>query len=122
MRKKKIVAIVEASSTGFGVFSENLPGITGYAHTIQKAKDDFIAAIIEVNGSNNYEIAYKYDIVSIFEHLSFLDVTETAKRIGINSSLLRQYKSGIVKPSEKQKERILSGLHELGKELINIQL
>ena len=105
MNKKNVSVIIEASSTGFGAYTNDLPGITGYGKTVADAKEDFIVAASEVLEGVKLDVKYKYDLVSIFQHLSFLDVSMTAKRIGINSSLLRQYKSGITPASEKQKER-----------------
>jgi len=43
-----------------------------------------------------------------------------AKRIGMNETLLSQYVQGTKKPSAKQTGKILNGIHEIGKELINI--
>jgi hypothetical protein len=51
-----------------------------------------------------------------------LDATGLAKKIGMNPSLLRQYKSGITLASDKQKQKIEHGLHELGRELLRIRL
>jgi len=61
-------------------------------------------------------------MISLFEHFGMLDVTNLAKRIGLNPSLLRQYKSGLTFASDKQKQRILKGLHELGEELLRVRL
>jgi predicted RNase H-like HicB family nuclease len=136
MKKKKVTAIVEASSTGFGVYSDNLPGITGYGETIEDAKRDIKDAINSVleyhenkgtnpasflnNGQLSWE--YKYDIASIFKYFPMLDATNFAKTIGMNPSLLRQYKSGKTLASDKQKEKIEAGLHALGRELLSVRL
>lgn len=135
MKTKKIIAIIEASSTGFGIYSDDLPGITGYGATIEKAKEDLMDAIEDIleshqeDGttspsflSHSIEFIYKYDIASIFAHFGMLDATNFAKRIKLNPSLLRQYKSGHALASDKQKKKIETGLHELGRELLSVQL
>lgn len=132
MAKRKIEAIIEASSTGFGVYADDLPGITGYGKTVADAKKDIRSALDETilaYGSDVpkelkgvIEFVYKYDIASIFNYFSMLDATNLAKRIGLNSSLLRQYKSGITVASDKQKQKIENGLHELGRELLSVRL
>lgn len=129
---KKIAAIVEASSTGFGVYSERLPGITGYGKSVERAKEDFLTAINETKeayGSKvpkelkgDLEFVFKYDIASIFEHFGMLDASGFAKKIGMNPSLLRQYKTGHAIASEKQKKRIEEGLHRLGRQLLQARL
>jgi DNA-binding transcriptional regulator YdaS (Cro superfamily) len=68
------------------------------------------------------EFVYKYDIESLFKYFGVLDATNFARKIGINPSLLRQYKSGITLAGPKQKQRIEKGLHDLGRELLNIRL
>jgi len=40
----------------------------------------------------------------------------------MNQSLLSQYVNGKKKPSKKQVERIVDGLHDIGKELIELTL
>ena len=137
MKTKKVTAVIEASSTGFGIFSDDLPGITGYGLTIEEAKKDIESAIEDVLESYQEEgdkapawlnegklsFEYKYDMASLFKHFAIFDVSALAKRIGINPSLMRQYKAGITTSiSRKQKEKIEAGLHEVGRSLLNIKL
>lgn len=137
MKTKKVTAIIEASSTGFGIYVDDpeLP-LTSYGGTIDEAKEDLkavLAAMIEYYkkkkdtlpkeyNQGNIEFEYKYDIASIFAHFGMLDATNFAKKIKLNPSLLRQYKTGITAASDKQKKKIESGLHELGRELLSVRL
>jgi hypothetical protein len=57
-----------------------------------------------------------------FESGRMLDATGLAKKIGMNPSLLRQYKTGHTLASDKQKQKIEKGLHELGRELLSVRL
>jgi predicted RNase H-like HicB family nuclease len=75
MKKKQVVAIIEASKTGFGIYSDSLPGITGYGKSVEEAKADMQSAIEEVLeaykedgiepmkelNNGNIEFIYKYD-------------------------------------------------------------
>lgn len=134
MKQKKVTAIIEASSTGFGIYSDDLPGVTAYGETIEEAKKDLTSVIEELVESydkgkapkelndGNLSFTFRYDIASIFEHFGMLDATNFAKKIGMNPSLLRQYKSGKTTASDKQKKKIEEGLHQLGKELLNVRL
>ena len=54
----------------------------------------------------------------IFSRFPQLNVSEVARSIGINKSLLSKYIYGIKKPSEKRKQEIVSSLHKRGRELI----
>lgn len=135
--KRKVLAIIEASNTGFGVYSDALPGITGYGHSIDEAKEDLQSAINDVLeahqedgtaapawlGDGVFDFEYKYDLVSLFEYFGIFDVSALAKKIGINPSLMRQYKNGLTTSiSQKQKSKIESGLHEIGKNLLSVRL
>jgi hypothetical protein len=135
MKKKLVVLTIEASSTGFGVYGDDFP-VTGYGKTIPEAKQDLIDAmnaVLELHkeeGSKpdprfnrgNLKFEYKYDLKSIFEHLFALDVTNFARLIGMNPSLLRQYKTGKTAASEKQKKKIEEGIHKLGRQLLEVRL
>jgi DNA-binding transcriptional regulator YdaS (Cro superfamily) len=45
-----------------------------------------------------------------------------AVRLGINPTLLAQYIQGVKKPSEKQTQKILAGIKQVGKELYELEL
>jgi HTH-type transcriptional regulator/antitoxin HigA len=57
----------------------------------------------------------------LFETCPFLNVTAFAEWIGINPSLMRQYKRGQY-ISEKQVSKIQTAIHKIGKELLAVQL
>lgn len=130
---KKLTAIIEASKTGFGVYADALPGITGYGKSVAEAKKNFQNALTETieayeseelpkHLKGNLDFVYKYDVASIFNYFDMLDTGGLAKRIGMNPSLLRQYKGKHAYASDKQKQKIQEGLHSLGKELLKIRL
>jgi predicted RNase H-like HicB family nuclease len=129
--RKEITVVIEASATGFGVYSHDLPGITGYGKTVAEAKEDFedaISGLLEsespdpaLNGGH-LDYTCQYDLPGVFQHFGMLNLTSLSKKIGINDSLLRQYKNGIVPASEKQRQRIEKGLHDLGNELLRVRL
>lgn len=63
------------------------------------------------------EFEYKYDLQSFFNYFTFLNVSEIAKRAGINPSLMRQYSSGIKKAGEKTYERLSLCMDGIKKDL-----
>ena len=63
---------------------------------------------------NNNEIA------CIFAQFPQLNVSEVARSMGINKSLLSKYIYGIKNPSEQRTMRIKEALHVLGRELIAV--
>lgn len=132
---KKVTAVIEASKTGFGIYvdDDSLP-LTSYGDTIEAAKKDLHEVLRDMikaypkgrlpkayNGGA-LEFVYRYDIASILANFDVFDTSALAKRLGINASLLRQYKGGIAKAGPKQRQKIETGLHELGKELLAVKL
>ena len=100
-------------------------GLNSVGATVAEAKADLIACLddarkdYEQQGHAAYpvEFGYKYDLQSFFEYFSFLNVTEIAKRAGINPSLMRQYASGIKNAGEKTYDRLSSCMSVISREL-----
>lgn len=63
---------------------------------------------------------YENEIATIFGRFPQLNVSEVARSIGINKSLLSKYIYGIKKPSDLRKMQIKKALHALGKELLAV--
>ncbi|MFA7492031.1 MAG: DUF2442 domain-containing protein [Proteiniphilum sp.] len=60
------------------------------------------------------------EIALIFNRFPQLNVSEVARSMGINKSLLAKYIYGIKKPSVERTRQIKNTLHRLGKELIAV--
>ena len=135
---KKILVIIEKGNDG--LFSAYTPEtkstvLNGQGSTVEKAIDEMKEAMQEVielyqetegkipeELKGPFEFEYKYDVPSVFNHFDEINLTTFSRKIGINSSLLRQYKNGLAFASKKQAEKIKNGLHELGKQLSSAQL
>ena len=118
---KKITAIIEkANDGGYGIYAEDsrIP-LFSNGMSEQEAKDEFEALVHEQAEfmrnrqgcypewySENVKIDYRYDMSGFFLAFPFINVSEFAKSVDINPSLMRKYKSGIAKAGEKQKELI----------------
>lgn len=63
------------------------------------------------------EPMYDNEVAAIFAHFPQLNVSEIARNIGINKSLLYKYIYGIKRPSEERMCQIKETLHALGREL-----
>lgn len=59
-------------------------------------------------------------IANVFKRFPQLNVSEVARTIGINKSLLSRYIYGIKKPSEKRTNQILETVRQLGREMAAI--
>ena len=66
------------------------------------------------------DLKFLYDMESFFDFYKVINAKALSERIGMNQSLLAQYIKGIKKPSSAQTKRILEGVHNIGKELSEI--
>ena len=57
------------------------------------------------------------EVGAMFKRFPWLNVSEVARYLGINKSLLARYIYGISKPSEQRIQQIREAFHALGKEL-----
>ena len=132
----KTLALIEKGKDGtFGIYTPNINHtIIGDGETVSDAKADFENSVNETIASyqeqgeylpdelQNIEFEYKYDIASLFNFYNWINVSKIAHAIGINPSLMRQYKSGDTYISEEQVRKIENGLQTLGKEMAKVKL
>lgn len=135
---KKILVVIEKGRDG--LFSAYTPEtqstvLNGQGKTVDEAIADLKESLQEVIESYSeadghipdelhgpFEFEYKYDVPSLFNHFDEINLTTFSRKIGINPSLLRQYKNGLAFASIKQVEKIKNGLHELGKQLSSVRI
>ncbi|NOY95598.1 MAG: helix-turn-helix transcriptional regulator [Chlorobi bacterium] len=124
--KKKIKMIVEKTNTGFSAFSDDYPIFTT-GRTIPELIDNaFEAANLyfdEDRAKITHEnVKFEIDFKQFFQYYKVLNSKFLADKIGMNPTLLSQYVRGHKKPSDTQAEKILSGIHQIGQELSEINL
>jgi len=131
-----ILAIIEKGSDGFySVYIPEIAGLYGTGKTEEEAKENLNEAIemaveyVNETGEcsdykvlmENHTIEYTYDLSSFFQTYNFFDETAFANKIGINATLMHNYKTGIEKASALQKSKILDGIHSLANELHSVR-
>ena len=128
MAKKILVTVEYGENKTYSCYSETLIGdytlIDGDGNTVAEAKADFLRAVEECREIypddkrySELSFEYKYDLRSFFNYFSFLNVSDIAKRAGINPSLMRQYTSGVKTAGEKTYERLSSCIEQIKKDL-----
>lgn len=132
----RVIFILEKSEDEYWVTVKELPGCYASGTTIEEAianvKDAITEHISELKNHNDpvpemflnetYEYQIKYDLQTLFEKFNVINKTVLAGKAGINSSLLRQYSSGLAFASEKQKMKIENAIHEIGSGLLEVCL
>jgi len=133
---KKIEAIVERSSDGtYSVYCVN-EMFSGMGDCAEDAKKDMVSQMeffkkttIEEGLpypkflNEAFEIVYKFDVESLLEYYSgILSLSGMEKITGIHQKQLWNYLHGKSKPRKAQIEKIETGLHNLGNELMSVSL
>jgi len=120
--------IIEKGEDGFwGRIEDKECLITSFGESIDRLKSSMVEAISlyfeELEKPiSNYEFELVMDIQEFFIINDFINISTLAKRIGMNSSLLRQYAKGIKFPSLKQVNKIENAIREIGKQLSTTEL
>jgi predicted RNase H-like HicB family nuclease len=124
--RKKIKITVEKTDTGFSAFCGDYPVFTT-GRTVPELVENALEAAnlyfedegLEFTHDN---LSFEIDFKQFFQYYKVLNSKFLAHKIGMNPTLLSQYVQGHKKPSEKQTEKILAGIHQIGKELSEINL
>ena len=121
--------IVEQTKTGYSAFAEdeNFPVFTT-AKNYEDLKMNMLNALnlyleqTEKKLATAEQIIPKIDLPSFFKFYSVINAKALSQRINMNETLLSQYVNGKKEPSEKQINKILAGVKELGKELMQLEI
>ncbi|HEY9008594.1 MAG TPA: hypothetical protein VIM75_20795 [Ohtaekwangia sp.] len=125
---KKIVVKVERTETGFSAYAEKYAAFTTGKNSIELVRNmvESLNLYFEAEGKGKRvtatDISFEMEVTTIFEIFPVINVRALAGRIGMNHTLLSQYATGKKKASSKQTEKILDGIHEIGRELSELNL
>ena len=131
---KTITIIIEKSADYYDAYAENCEGIYGAGETADAAKADALKGLeLFINSRKkedlpeilheDYNIIFKYDTQSFLNYYNKIFTNVALERLtGINRKLLHHYSSGLKKPREMQRKKIEVALHNLGKELLTVEL
>ena len=130
--KVKIEKQEDGTYIAYNIGDEDF-ALIGTGDTVTMAKEDFFNSIKETKevykdcGEEmpvglESEPTFIFDLSSLFEYYSVLNVSAFARLIGINEALMRQYKRGNTYISDVQLRKIEAGIHKIGKEFQSLQL
>jgi hypothetical protein len=136
MKDNKFLVTIEKDSDGTFIaynVDESPYTLIGRGATVKEAKADFANSMQEVKASEEEREgaaapilsavpAFSFDLSSLFEYYSMLNVSAFARYLGINETLMRQYKKGNIYISEVQLQKIEDGLHRLGADFLGLRL
>jgi predicted RNase H-like HicB family nuclease len=131
----KIFIDIEFNGT-YGASLELLPGCVAVSPTfpelrrrIEEAVAMHLAAMREDGDeipavfNSDYELCYRFDAPALLVHYDGIFTKSALSRMtGINEKQLWHYASGVRHPRPAQRQRIITGLHSLGRELMTVEL
>ena len=122
----KFKFIIERTRTGYSSYEQKHPIFTTGETILELQMNALEATNLYLEdqgkGVTRSNLDFEIDFKQFFEFYKVINSKHLAQRIGMNESLLSQYVTGKKKPSKKQVERIIDGLHEIGRELLEINL
>ena len=118
--------IVEKTDTGFSAYAEDFPIFTT-GKTVPELINNAYEAVQLFFEEENIKISrenlkFEIDFRQFFQYYKVLNSKFLAEKIGMNPTLLSQYIQGRKKPSERQTEKILTGIQQIGRELSEMNL
>ncbi|MDY3521309.1 helix-turn-helix transcriptional regulator [Riemerella anatipestifer] len=123
----KTTFIVEKTNTGYSAYSEN-GNVATVGDTYKELKENMLEALNLFLEEENKplatakDIVIKFDLAQFLEYYNGINIVALSEKIGVNNSLISQYKTGKKYPSEKQAQRIFKGIKSYGTELASIDL
>ena len=124
--KMKITIYIEKTKTGFSAYSDQY-GIFTTGKSIPALIENTIEAAnlyFEDDKANLTQDNFSFivDFKQFFRYYKVLNAKFLARKIGMNETLLSQYVQGRKRPSDRQTSKILEGIHQIGRELSEINL
>ena len=131
---EQVRIIIERTDDLYSAYAENVEGVYGGGETVAEAKQsvvDAIGLLKQYNTDENipdilkgeYELVFRFDTVSLLNYYKGIFTNSALERItGINQKQLQHYASGLKKPRKPQTQKIENALHNLGKELLAVEL
>lgn len=131
---KKVKVILEAGKDGYGIYFPEIPNVYGFGDTVELAKIDAVQVlnyyrdILIKTGKalpqilqGEYELDFEFDVEALLKYIDgTVTKTALAKASGINPTQLSHYSSGLKRPRKAQREKIISGLHRIAKDLLSV--
>ena len=110
-------AVVATHKTHKGIISAIEEALRFHVETAVADGDELPTWLVD----GDYELCYEYSTAAIIRRSeSFTSLSAISRASGINVQQLSHYANGVKRPRREQRERILQGIHSLGRELLAV--
>jgi transcriptional regulator with XRE-family HTH domain len=123
---QKILLIIEKGADkdlwGRVSFEDNL--IVDSAPSLEVLGKKMKKTLHDLHGLNPTTIEFDiaHDLTAVFSEKTYLNLSVVAQKLGINRSLMAQYAAGTKFPSSERAQEIEKAIHELGRDLLKLQI
>jgi DNA-binding transcriptional regulator YdaS (Cro superfamily) len=123
---QKILLIIEKGTGkdlwGRVSFEDNL--IVDSASSLESLQKKMKKTLQDLHGVNPATIEFDiaHDLTAVFSEKAYLNLSVVAQKLGINRSLMAQYAAGTKYPSSERAQAIEKAIHELGRDLLKLQI
>ena len=130
--KKTYEAHVESNGAGwYSVYcNEEFPfGVIGEGATVEEAEQDFLAVFDAMRADYKERTGEEVDATFTFvkdmsavlqECKNYISFAYLAQITGVSKAMLSQYACGTRKPRPAQRERIVGGIHQIGRTCMEV--
>ncbi len=118
----------------YGAYNKVVPGCVATHQTLDGVKEAYASALefhlegmredgdeIPIELQGNYQLKYILDTQALLKNLDGKVTRAAIARVtGINERQLGHYITGRVRPRSVNREKVVAGVHRLGKELLEV--
>ena len=129
-------AVIERAEHNYGAYVEEIDGVGGIGDSLDKVKKDLEEGLIVLKEAciedgypvpeelqGEYQIVFRMDTKSFLQMYCKIFTKSALERLtGINQKQLWHYANGKTKPRPAQVKKIERALHQLGEELLSLEL
>jgi predicted RNase H-like HicB family nuclease len=129
-------AVIEKADANYSAYVEELTGVGGVGDTLDEVKTSLEEALVVLKEAcidygdpipeelqGEYQIVFRMDTKSFLQMYCKIFTKSALERLtGINQKQLWHYANGLSKPRPAQVKKIERALHQLGEELLSLEL
>lgn len=129
-------AVIEKTDANYSAYVEELTGVGGVGNTLDEVKTSLEEALVVLKEAcidygdpipeelqGEYQIVFRMDTKSFLQMYCKIFTKSALERLtGINQKQLWHYANGLSKPRPAQVKKIERALHQLGEELLSLEL
>lgn len=129
-------AVIEKAEHNYCAYVEEIDGVCGVGDTLDEVKRSMGVGLVVLKEAcvedgypvpeelqGEYEVVFKMDTRSFLQMYCKIFTKSALERLtGINQKQLWHYAKGLSKPRPAQVKKIEKALHQLGEELLSLQL